>query len=99
MKVLVLNKDLTERAMIQQVLQHSSHEIMSAEDSETAGTGSEFQGVRIIRALVQTDAGGLFQIGVPISRPGRQSSAGKGDLHARGEAAGNNVKVDRPAVT
>ena len=36
MKVLVLNKDLTERAMIQQVLQHNSHEIMSAEDSETA---------------------------------------------------------------
>jgi two-component system cell cycle response regulator len=27
---------LTERAMIQQVLQHNSHEIMSAEDSETA---------------------------------------------------------------
>jgi len=36
MKVLVLNKDLTERAVIQQVLQHNSHEIMSAEDSETA---------------------------------------------------------------
>jgi len=36
MKVLVLNKDLMERAMIQQVLQHNSHEIMSAEDSETA---------------------------------------------------------------
>ncbi len=36
MKVLVLNKDLTERAIIQQVLQHNSHEIMSAEDSETA---------------------------------------------------------------
>ncbi len=36
MKVLVLNTDLTERATIQQVLQHNSHEIMSAEDSETA---------------------------------------------------------------
>ena len=36
MKVLVLNKDVTERALIQQVLQHSSHEIMSAEDSQTA---------------------------------------------------------------
>lgn len=36
MKVLVLNKDLTERAVIQQVLQHNSHEIMSADDSETA---------------------------------------------------------------
>src|SRR5690349_12813718 len=36
MKVLVLNNDLTERAMIQQVLQHNSHEIISAQDSETA---------------------------------------------------------------
>src|SRR5918912_1465085 len=36
MKVLVLNKDLNERAAIQQVLQHNSHEIMSAEDSATA---------------------------------------------------------------
>src|SRR6266540_3010570 len=36
MKVLVLNKDLTERAVIQQVLQHNSHEIMSVEDSGTA---------------------------------------------------------------
>src|SRR4026208_2467432 len=36
MKVLVLNKDVTERAVIQQVLQHSSHEIMSAQDSESA---------------------------------------------------------------
>jgi diguanylate cyclase (GGDEF)-like protein len=36
MKVLVLNKDLTERAVIQQVLQHNSHEIISAEDSGTA---------------------------------------------------------------
>jgi len=36
MKVLVLSTDVTERAVIQQVLQHNSHEIMSAEDSETA---------------------------------------------------------------
>jgi diguanylate cyclase (GGDEF)-like protein len=36
MKVLVFNKDLTERAVIQQVLQHNGHEIMPAEDSETA---------------------------------------------------------------
>ena len=36
MKVLVLNKDLTERAVIQQVLHHNSHEIISAEDSGTA---------------------------------------------------------------
>jgi two-component system chemotaxis response regulator CheY len=36
MKILVLNKDLTERTVIQQVLQHNGHEIISAENSETA---------------------------------------------------------------
>jgi len=36
MKILVLNKDLMERTVIQQVLQNSSHEIVSAENSETA---------------------------------------------------------------
>ena len=36
MKILVLNKDLMERTVIQQVLQHNGHEIVSAESSETA---------------------------------------------------------------
>ena len=36
MKILVLNKDLTERTVIQQVVQQNGHEIMSAENSETA---------------------------------------------------------------
>jgi two-component system chemotaxis response regulator CheY len=36
MKILVLNKDLTERMVIQQVAQHNGHEIISAEDSDTA---------------------------------------------------------------
>jgi len=36
MKILVLNNDLTERTIIQQVLQHSGHEIMPAGDSDTA---------------------------------------------------------------
>ncbi|HLF73690.1 MAG TPA: diguanylate cyclase [Anaerolineales bacterium] len=36
MKILVLNKDLMERTVIQQVLQYSGHEIISAESSETA---------------------------------------------------------------
>ena len=36
MKVLVLSKDPAERAAIQQVLQQNGHEIMSAENSETA---------------------------------------------------------------
>ena len=36
MKVLVLNKDLTELTVIQQVLQQNGHEILPAENSETA---------------------------------------------------------------
>jgi two-component system chemotaxis response regulator CheY len=36
MKILVLNNDLMERTVIQQVLQHNGHEIVSAENSETA---------------------------------------------------------------
>jgi diguanylate cyclase (GGDEF)-like protein len=36
MKILVLNKDLMERTVIQQVLQSNGHEIISAENSETA---------------------------------------------------------------
>ena len=36
MKILVLNKDLTERTTIQQVVQQNGHEIVSAENSETA---------------------------------------------------------------
>ena len=36
MKILVLNKDLMERTVIQQVLQFSGHEIIPAENSETA---------------------------------------------------------------
>ena len=36
MKILVLNKDMMERTVIQQVLQHNNHEIVSAENSETA---------------------------------------------------------------
>jgi len=36
MKILVLDKDVKERSVIQQVLQQSGHEIISADDSETA---------------------------------------------------------------
>jgi CheY-like chemotaxis protein len=36
MKILVLNKDLMERTVIQQVLQPNGHEIIPAESSETA---------------------------------------------------------------
>ena len=36
MKILVLNKDLMERTVIQQVLQSNGHELVSAESSETA---------------------------------------------------------------
>ena len=36
MKILVLNKDLTERTLIQQVVQQNGHEIVSAETSDSA---------------------------------------------------------------
>ena len=36
MKILVLDKDLNERVAIQQVVQQNGHEIVSAENSETA---------------------------------------------------------------
>ena len=36
MKILVLNNDLTERSVIQQVLQHNGYEILTAETSKTA---------------------------------------------------------------
>ena len=36
MKILVLNNDVMERTIIQQVLQHSKHEIITAETSESA---------------------------------------------------------------
>jgi len=36
MNILVLNKDLAERTVIQQVLQNNGHELVPAEDSETA---------------------------------------------------------------
>lgn len=36
MKILVLNNDLKERTVIQQVLQNGGHELITAEDSETA---------------------------------------------------------------
>jgi len=36
MKILVLNNDLMERTVIQQILQHNGHEIIPAENSETA---------------------------------------------------------------
>lgn len=36
MKILVLNKDLAERTVIQQVLQNNGHELIPVEDSETA---------------------------------------------------------------
>jgi len=36
MKILVLNNDIMERTVIQQVLQHNGHELLPAENSETA---------------------------------------------------------------
>ncbi|HSL46926.1 MAG TPA: diguanylate cyclase [Anaerolineales bacterium] len=56
MKILVLNKDLTERTVIQQVLNHNGHEIFSAEDSETAMQLLQGEGIRFVIAdRVTTD--------------------------------------------
>ncbi len=56
MKILVLNKDLTERTVIQQVLQTNGHEIVSAEDSDTAMQLLQEEGIRFVIAdRVTTD--------------------------------------------
>ncbi len=56
MKILVINKDLMERTVIQQVLQHSDHEIIPAEDSETAMQLLQEGGIRFVIAdHVNTD--------------------------------------------
>jgi len=56
MKILVLNKDLAERTLIQQILQQNGHEIVSAEDSETAMQHLQEGGIRFVIAdRVTTD--------------------------------------------
>ena len=56
MKVLVLNKDLKERTVIQQVLVQDGHEILSAGDSETAMQLLQGEGIRFVIAdRVTTD--------------------------------------------
>jgi len=56
MKILVLNKDLTERTVIQQALQANGHEMVSAEDSETAMQRLQEGGIRFVIAdRVTTD--------------------------------------------
>lgn len=56
MKILVISKDLTERNVIQQVLQLSGHEIVPADDSDTAMQFLQEGGVRFVIAdRVTTD--------------------------------------------
>jgi diguanylate cyclase (GGDEF)-like protein len=56
MRILVLDKDLTERNMIQQVLAQNGHEILSAEDTETAMQLLQAEGIRFVIAdRVTTD--------------------------------------------
>ena len=50
MKILVLNKDFTERTVIQQVLLQNNHEIIAAEDSDTAMQLLQEGGIRFIIA-------------------------------------------------
>jgi two-component system chemotaxis response regulator CheY len=56
MKILVLNKDFTERTVIQQVLQQNGHEIIAAEDCDTAMQLLQEGGIRFVIAdRVTTD--------------------------------------------
>lgn len=56
MKILVLNKDLTERMVIQQVVQHNGHEIVSAESSDDAMQLLQLGDIRFVIAdRVTTD--------------------------------------------
>lgn len=56
MKILVLNKDLPERTVIQQVLQNNGHEVVAAEDSTTAMQVLQEEGIRFVIAdRVTTD--------------------------------------------
>lgn len=50
MKILVLNKDLKERAAIQQVLQNNGHELVVAEDSDDAMQHLQEGGIRFVIA-------------------------------------------------
>jgi two-component system chemotaxis response regulator CheY len=50
MKILVLNKDLKERMVVQQALGQNGHEIVSAEDSETAMQLLQLEGLRFVIA-------------------------------------------------
>ncbi|MGZ9223518.1 MAG: GGDEF domain-containing response regulator [Anaerolineales bacterium] len=56
MKILVVNKDIKERMVIQQALGQNGHEIVSAEDSETAMQLLQLGGLRFVIAdRVSTD--------------------------------------------
>jgi two-component system chemotaxis response regulator CheY len=56
MKILVLNKDLPERTVIQQVLQNNAHEMVTAEDSAAALQLLQEGGIRFVIAdRVTTD--------------------------------------------
>ena len=50
MKILVLSKDLKERTVIQQVLQNNGHELVQAEDSESAMQRLQEGGIRFVIA-------------------------------------------------
>ena len=64
MKILVLNNDLMERTVIQQVLQHNGHEIMSVGDSDTAMQMLQEGDIRFViadRASTDMDAKRFLQ--------------------------------------
>lgn len=50
MKILVLNRDITERSVIQQVLQRNGHQVLMASDSQTAWDLLQSEGLRFVIA-------------------------------------------------
>lgn len=64
MKILVLDKDMMERTVVQQVLQYNGHEIISAEDSQTALRMLEGDEIRLVladRTTTDIDETGFIQ--------------------------------------
>lgn len=64
MKILVLNNDLMERSVIQQVLQRNGHEVVTAENSQSAWHSLQSGGVRFViadRATTDIDSAQFIQ--------------------------------------
>ena len=62
------------------------------------GAGREVERIGVTRALIQTHASRLLQIGIAIASPRCRARSGKCDLHAGSESARYDIEVYHPAV-